>query len=87
MKNMKKLEYESLVGVMGPISWNEKDEVDGYSLYTTEDEDVILKGQNLRDVFKVFKNKRVKILGNFLPSFDNARIFEIRNTQFWGDAA
>jgi len=84
---MKSNNHKFLTGILSPISWNNQDEVEGYSLFTADDEDILLRGRNLEGKFEMFKNQRVKISGNFLASFNGARVFEVNRTIPWSDAA
>ncbi|MBF0299375.1 MAG: hypothetical protein HQK51_11685 [Oligoflexia bacterium] len=77
---MRHNEQRCLTGYLSPISWNKKDEIKSYSIFTDENEDVILTGAQLDKDFKVFKNQRVKIFGTFLKSQNDARVFEVKKT-------
>lgn len=70
-----------VTGVLSPIKWDSQEIPVDFSLFTNEDEDVILRGSNIARDFKLFKNKLVKLSGNFLKPQDGARVFEVKATE------
>ncbi len=78
---------EFLTGVLSPSSWDKNDEIDGYSIFTEEEEDVILEGRDLERNFETFKNKKVRVSGKFLKTLNEERVFEVSKTMPWGEVA
>ncbi|MBF0359789.1 MAG: hypothetical protein HQK49_02205 [Oligoflexia bacterium] len=77
---MKHNEQKCLTGYLSPISWSNSGKVKSYSVFTDENEDVILAGNHLEEDFKMFKNQKVKLFGTFIRSNNEARIFEVKRT-------
>ena len=78
---MKQYAHEFITGVIGPISWNRREEINGYSIFTEDDEDILLKGKNVEKNFLKFKGRQVKVAGYFWASLSKgARIFEVTKT-------
>jgi len=77
---MRYYKHEFLTGVISPISWNQEKKINGYSIFTKYEEDVLLKGKSIEKNFMKFKNKQVKVFGYFLASTNNARVFEVTKT-------
>ncbi|OFZ26191.1 hypothetical protein A2326_03715 [candidate division WWE3 bacterium RIFOXYB2_FULL_41_6] len=84
---MKTNKRKTVTGVLSPIRWNSNDEIVEYSVYTENDEDIILRGNNLDSNFKFFKNQKVKVSGNFLSSSDDLRVFQASKIQKLNKAA
>jgi len=87
---MKTNKQKTVTGVLSPIRWNSNDEIIEYSVYTENDEDIILRGNNLDSNFRFFKNQKVKVSGNFLSSSnseDDLRVFKASKIQKLNNAA
>ncbi len=84
---MKRYRREILTGIISPSSWDDNDEIDGYSLFTEDDEDILLEGRRLNGDFGMFKNKKIKVEGNFLASSNEPRVFIVKKTMPFREVA
>lgn len=84
---MKTNKYKTIRGTITPISWDKQGKIVKYSIYTEDDEDILLKGGGLEKVFKRLKNKRVKIFGDFLSRLNEIKVLQVKKALLDNDAA
>jgi hypothetical protein len=65
-------------GVLTPAGWDKLDNVNQTSLFTKEDEDILLKHSNGVNQFKPFLNQKVKVLGDIKSDSRNERTLIVR---------
>ncbi len=80
MKMKKKMDC-FLRGFINPIGWNSEGQVKEFSIYTQDEEDIILKGDDIKNYFNIFKNQEVILGGSFLSSKSEARVFAVISTK------
>jgi hypothetical protein len=73
-------------GTLIAAGWDRADNVNQTSLYTQEDEDILLDHQNGVNVLKPFLNKKVRVWGKVLAQENDVRRVQVKKIMgFSGD--
>jgi hypothetical protein len=65
-------------GTLIAAGWDRADNVNQTSLYTQEDEDILLDHQHGVNVLKPFLNKKVRVWGDVLEQENDARRVQVK---------
>ena len=76
---MKKNQTTTIEGVLNPISWDEKNNIREFSIYTSEGEDIPIKCKNCLSKLGGLLNKMVKADGEIHDYDDGHREIELKN--------
>ena len=70
--------YEKVCGIVTPIDWDRNGKPCKYSLYTLDEEDIIIEAEHLKKKIKRLANKYVEVTGNIYTNVLGDRVIYAR---------
>lgn len=68
---------QTIFGVLNPIMWDRRGKVKKFSIYSSEDEDIIIEGYRNRHKLKALLNRRVEAQGLIRMNDDGEKIIRL----------
>ena len=68
-----------VIGILTPIKWSPNGEVTHFSIYTTKEEDILIRNQNQFNNLKDLKNKWVQAKGQIRLNSVGDKVIELKS--------